>query len=147
LEVLPEGFVDLPAAISVAQKQGIPMPLDSAKLMMAHPRGKPVVAVWILTPRRGAAGRVLSYFVAAADARRPLKLSDVTDYFNDYNEQWRYIADVFHSLNQSQSSIPQPAQNSIEGQPCLHFGLPFAPAKQGHWTWSPLTTSYYCEWR
>ena len=42
---LPDGLVDLPQAIAAAQRQGMRLPLDSARLRMAQPRGKPPVAV------------------------------------------------------------------------------------------------------
>jgi len=33
---------------------------------------------------------VLSDFIAAVDAGRPLSLADVTDELSNYNEQWRH---------------------------------------------------------
>ena len=115
---LPGGFVDLPEAISAAQRQGIQLPLDSAKLMMAQPRGKPAVAVWTLTPR-ARTGRVLSYFVSAADPGHALQLSDVTDYFSDYNAQRRYMVDMFHPTQQASSPVQNTQTPPIEGTPCI----------------------------
>lgn len=144
LRPLPDGFLDLPAAIEAARKQGMLLPLDSAKLMMAQPRGKPAVAVWTLTPRRDPAGRVLSYFISAADAGRPLALSDVTDYFRDYNQQWRHIVDMFHSMSQQASQATQP-EHWMEGQPCVTWSTRMS-WRHGHWKWNQFSypVGYIC---
>ena len=137
--VLPDGFLDLPAAIDAALKQGMRVPLESARLSMEQPRGKPAVAVWTLSPRDDPQGRVLPYFVAAADAGRPLSLSDVTDYARDYNSQWRYIADLFHAS--TQPAQPTQGPMPVLGEPCVRYSFNGAYPQMGRWS------STYDGWR
>lgn len=116
---LPGAFVDLPEAITAARKQGMLLPLDSARLRMAQPRGKPAVAVWTLSPKNDPQGRVLSYFISAADAGRTLTVSDVTDYFSDYNVQARRIANLFHPPSAAQPGSTKTTTSPMLGQPCV----------------------------
>jgi hypothetical protein len=117
---LPDGLVDLPNAIAGAQAQGMLLPLESARLDMAQPRGKLAVAVWTLCPKRDPQGRVLCYFVSATDPDHPLKLSDITDYVADYNAQ-RRVVDLFHPAPSTRPS-PQPTPlPKMDGAPCLWF--------------------------
>ena len=104
---LPDGLMDLPAAIAAAEKQGMRLPLKKAMLEMAQPRGKASVAVWTLTPESDPGGRVVGYFVAAADAGRPLALADVSDFTQDYNVRWQRIVDEFHAANAAKDQAGQ----------------------------------------
>jgi len=150
---LPEnGLVDLPQAIAAAQREGLRLPLDSARLRMAQPRGKPAVAVWTLSPKKDPQGRVLSYFISAADAGRPLKLSDVTDYVNNYNAQWQHIVDMFHSAQQGASGTQQQS-NSLIGQPCImkymirgnpQRGIPASTMGTRRGEWTQMTNGLAC---
>jgi hypothetical protein len=145
---LPGGFVDLPEAIAGAQRQGIQLPLDSAKLMMAQPRGKPPVAVWTLTPRNRT-GRVLSYFVSAADPGHALQVSDVTDYISDYNEQMRRLVNIFHPPQTSTTS--QATSVPIEGQSCTCWnnwpgGNNFVDPMHGKWGHFMGNSMLRCLW-
>ena len=68
--------------------------LKSASLYIAQPKGKPSVAVWLLTPLVDRRGRVPSYFIPATNIGHQLTLADVAD-TQSYNQQWQRIADAF----------------------------------------------------
>lgn len=110
--------MDLPAAIAAAEKQGMQLPLKKAMLEMAQLRGKAAVAAWTLTPESDPGGRVVGYFVAAADAGRPLALADVSDFAQDYNVRWQRSVDEFHAANSAKDQAGQgPAGACIAKMP------------------------------
>ncbi len=142
---LPGAFVDLPAATAAAERQGMRLPLDSARLRMAQPRGKPAIAVWTLSPRNDPQGRVLSYFISAADAGHPLAVSDVTDYISDYNAQARRTIDLFRPTAAGQPGSSQPAKSPILHQPCTCWDpLGWDPV-QGVWEVNMSFTGITCQ--
>jgi hypothetical protein len=95
--VLPESFTDLPSAIAAAESQGMQLPVKSAMLYLAQPRGKTPIAVWSLHPQNDPRGKVENCFIAAEARPCPLELSDVSDLASSYNAEWQHIIDQFHA--------------------------------------------------
>jgi hypothetical protein len=138
--VLPHAVIDLPGAIAAAQRQGLQLPLKSALLRVAHPRGRAAIAFWSLEPQRPSGGRIENYLVAANDPGRLLTASDVSDVENDYNAQWSRIVNEFQSAQQA--GEPAPARigtpnimdNTVEW---WHFTHPHTSMDTGEYTDAP----------
>jgi hypothetical protein len=136
--VLPAAFTDLPSAIVAAQQQGMQLPLKSAMLVMEQPRGKPPIAVWTLQPKVARGGRVESYFIAAADAGRPLTLNDISDVARNYNAQWQHIIDQFHAAEQAKQNAGKSSAGSCVNM-TLFASVDLVPLYHGHWTYGGAT--------
>jgi hypothetical protein len=75
---LPPVFVDLPAAVRIARKNGMKDAVSRARLDIWSPSGAPPVLAWMIGDKtvNGATGEIIDY--------------DVTGYIARYNAQWQH---------------------------------------------------------
>jgi hypothetical protein len=83
---LPPVFVDLPAAVRIARKNGMKGPVNRASLNIWSPSGAPAVLAWMIGDKtvNGATGEIIGY--------------DVTGYIASYNAQWEHAANGLRAL-------------------------------------------------
>jgi hypothetical protein len=86
---LPPVFVDLPAAVRIARKNGMKGPVNRASLNIWSPGGAPPVLAWMVGDKtvNGATGEIIGY--------------DVTGYIERYNAQWEHAAKGLRALMRS----------------------------------------------
>jgi hypothetical protein len=123
---VPDTVIDLPAAIKVAMGEGMKLPLKSATLHVAQPRGRQPIAVWLLNPAQQAGGRIDAYVVAAADPGRPLTVNDVSDVERDYDARATKIIDEFRAGSVKNASGPK------LDDPCVSYNVYGTPSR-GMW--------------
>jgi len=125
---LPPRFVDLPAAILAARRQGLRGDVKSAVLIASGPKGKAAIAAWTITPATQTT-RALSYFVSATDGRA-LGLMDISDGIGGNDEQLRELYRREHppteiassqgggstTSNVRRSIFPSPSQQYVMNQ-------------------------------
>jgi hypothetical protein len=116
-------FVDLPAAVSIARKNGMQGPFNHASLRIWSPSGAPPVLAWMVGTKtvNGATGELIDF--------------DVTGYIKSYNAQWERAAEGLRALlrkapaGSSSSSVPPIGGDSPSGGAgCSSYAGPVAAA-------------------
>lgn len=120
---LPPEFVDLPAAVRIARKNGMKGPVNGARLNIWSPGGAPPVLAWMVGDKtvNGATGELIDF--------------DVTGYIERYNAQWVRAAEGLRALmrkapeESSSSSFPTYGGDSnSDGGGCSSYAGPVAAA-------------------
>jgi len=102
---LPPIFLDLPAAVRIARKNGMKGPLNRANLKIWTPSGAPPVLAWMVGDKtvNGATGEIIAF--------------DVTGYVARYNAQWERAAQGLRALMLSARGAAAPSGSGAGKDP------------------------------
>jgi hypothetical protein len=94
---LPPIFLDLPAAVRIARKNGMKGTVNRANLRIWKPSSAPPVLAWMLGDKtvNGATGEIIAF--------------DVTGYIARYNAQWEHAAQSLRALMLSARGATAPS--------------------------------------
>jgi hypothetical protein len=102
-ESLPPLFIDLPAAASIARKNGTTESIGGGSLMVWNPSGTTPVAAWMVGDKtvNAITGEIIDF--------------DVTGYIERYNADWKRASDALSALTRSlQSSKVDPWEEKFD---------------------------------
>lgn len=94
---LPPAFLDLPAAIAAAKREGMSLPLRSAILRDVIPNGKSPFAAWILTPASTSGAHAWTHYVIAYDPGYAPQVEDLRNLTKEHDVQHARIVDPFRT--------------------------------------------------
>jgi hypothetical protein len=106
---LPPVFVDLPAALRIARKNGMKGPLGNASLRIYSPGGAPPVLAWMVQSSSAGLGRTVN------GATGEIIDYDVTGYIAAYNAQWERAAKGLRALMRNARGGSSSGSSTIGG--------------------------------
>lgn len=126
---LPDRFIDLPAALERAQRDGMNGPMDHALLAVWQPRGRPAVAAWVIAPQRFNPNHPVE--IVEATTGRILAPNEISDGVPGSDAQ---IARAFEAMRQALTPPPPPAvtqqPGAAPGPGCISCAIRAGQARQ-----------------
>lgn len=108
---LPPLFLDLPAAVRIARKNGMKGSVNRANLRIWSPPGAPPVLAWMVGDKtvNGTTGEIIDF--------------DVTGYIARYNAQWDHAAQGLRTLMGSGRGAASPSESGGSQNPGNLLGI------------------------